>query len=542
VEQQPFSVILLDEIEKAHPSVLDALLGVLGEGRLTDTRGRTVDFTSTIIVMTSNLGVREATHHLGFGEVGRAEAHAAHIEAARRFFRPELFNRLDRVVCFRALEREDLAPLVERLLARMLGRRGLARSSVLVEVDAAVVRMLVEQGFDARYGARSVRREIEQRLALPLAEHLVAQPEAPLTIARVGARGESITLALEWPRVDARPSLGVAPITDWPTLDAAVRGLDRRLEAVDADPSLDAVARGRGVLLRGYNEGALSQAGEVALDVWSELLAERAAIHAALEQVRDTWLEIEPFVEGYEVERRRLQRKFPATPPVEPVARLVPFARGAFRPDRGAEIRALELRLASLLQRLGAARSADEPAVLVRFTPFDPRARAFAAELCAAWAEAWGPQGLSTRYRRVGEAWREFAPDDPMEGAAPSEAWALLLSGPGARAWVEHELGWVLDVERAGGAEVLELVAIERVEADEDVSAALARADAQPPRGLLLRRRFVDGVCLDAETGVRVEREPRVRVGTRVGAAGGRLGRALREVGLLRVLAGAGPG
>jgi hypothetical protein len=142
----------------------------------------------------------------------------------------------------------------------------------------------------------------------------------------------------------------------------------------------------------------------------------------------------------------------------------------------------------------------------------------------------------------VGEAWREFAPDDPMEGAAPSEAWALLLSGPGARAWVEHELGWVLDVERAGGAEVLELVAIERVEADEDVSAALARADAQPPRGLLLRRRFVDGVCLDAETGVRVEREPRVRVGTRVGAAGGRLGRALREVGLLRVLAGAGPG
>ena len=117
--------------------------------------------------------MRVAGRRVGFAGDRGAEAEAAHVDAARRFFRPELYNRIDRVVSFRALDRAAVAPLVQRQLAALLGRRGLERSSVLVEVEPELVETLIDRGFDPRYGARSLRRELEQRLALPLAEHLV---------------------------------------------------------------------------------------------------------------------------------------------------------------------------------------------------------------------------------------------------------------------------------------------------------------------------------------------------------------------------------
>src|SRR5207237_6737948 len=104
VRRQPFAVVLLDEIEKAHPEVFDLLLQVLGEGRLTDALGRTVDFTNTLIVLTSNLGVRESESALGFRQ-DDAAGDALFVQAAERFFRPEFFNRLDRVLPFRRLTR-----------------------------------------------------------------------------------------------------------------------------------------------------------------------------------------------------------------------------------------------------------------------------------------------------------------------------------------------------------------------------------------------------------------------------------------------------
>src|SRR5262249_45537500 len=107
VRRRPFAVVLLDEIEKAHPEVLDLLLQVLGEGRLTDALGRTVDFTNTLIVMTSNLGVREAQAGMGF-RPGEHHDPEAYERAAQRFFRPEFFNRLDRVVPFDRLGREEV--------------------------------------------------------------------------------------------------------------------------------------------------------------------------------------------------------------------------------------------------------------------------------------------------------------------------------------------------------------------------------------------------------------------------------------------------
>src|SRR5262249_32722457 len=114
VRRQPFAVVLLDEVEKAHPEVFDVLLQVLGEGRLTDALGRTVDFGNTLIVLTSNLGVRQAESSLGFG-IGRDDrSDEVYRRAAEAFFRPEFFNRLDRIVPFRRLGSNDLRAIARQ--------------------------------------------------------------------------------------------------------------------------------------------------------------------------------------------------------------------------------------------------------------------------------------------------------------------------------------------------------------------------------------------------------------------------------------------
>src|SRR5262249_17294464 len=123
VRRQPFSVVLLDEIEKAHPEVLDLLLQVLGDGRLTDGRGRTTDFANTIVVMTSNLGAREAAGALGF-EAAQRDADHVYRRAAQAFFRPELYNRIDRVVPFGRLTRAHVAAIAHAMIAGVLARGG----------------------------------------------------------------------------------------------------------------------------------------------------------------------------------------------------------------------------------------------------------------------------------------------------------------------------------------------------------------------------------------------------------------------------------
>src|SRR5262249_13740846 len=151
---QPFCVLLLDEVEKAHPRVFDALLQLLGEGRLTDAQGHTADGRNCIVVMTSNLGVREAASRAGFLRADTNEAAHHYVSAARQFFRPELFNRLDRVVPFRSLDKAALRLVVEHALADLLSRRGVRRSNVLVDVEPELLELLVEQAYDPRYGAR----------------------------------------------------------------------------------------------------------------------------------------------------------------------------------------------------------------------------------------------------------------------------------------------------------------------------------------------------------------------------------------------------
>jgi ATP-dependent Clp protease ATP-binding subunit ClpC len=193
---QPFCVVLFDEVEKAHPRIFDALLQFLGEGRLTDGAGRTVDARQAVVVLTSNLGVREAAARTGFHRTAEgAEAH--YLSAVRAFFRPEFFNRLDRVVPFRPLTPAALRVVVEHALESLLSRRGIRRGNVLVEVESPLLDLLVEQAYDPRYGARPLKRALERRLTVPLAHHLVQRGAEDLARVELFRRGDDMGLAVE---------------------------------------------------------------------------------------------------------------------------------------------------------------------------------------------------------------------------------------------------------------------------------------------------------------------------------------------------------
>ena len=181
VRQRPFCVLLFDEIEKAHPDVFDLLLQVLGEGRLTDARGRTVDFRNALILLTSNLGVRESRSQIGFDRESDAERQVF-IEAARRFFRPEFFNRIDRIVPFRPLSKEEIADIANRLIHELLGRHGLQQRWCDLDVDEEVTRRITEAGYHPQLGARALKRVIEQQLAQPIANSLAALPPGVPTL------------------------------------------------------------------------------------------------------------------------------------------------------------------------------------------------------------------------------------------------------------------------------------------------------------------------------------------------------------------------
>jgi ATP-dependent Clp protease ATP-binding subunit ClpC len=175
VREQPFLVLLLDEIEKAHANVFDFLLQVLGEGRLTDGLGRTVSLTSAVVIMTSNLGAG-GPPSVGFSaRDGAAErdAEVAHYTGAvEAFFRPEFVGRIDQVIPFRSLGAKTARKLVERALEQAFAREGLTRRNVRARATDAVVEFLIGAGLDTRYGARPLRRAVENYITAPLAKFL----------------------------------------------------------------------------------------------------------------------------------------------------------------------------------------------------------------------------------------------------------------------------------------------------------------------------------------------------------------------------------
>lgn len=174
VRRQPFCVLLLDEIEKAHPAVFDLLLQVLGEGRLTDALGRTASFANALILLTSNLGVREAGRAMGFRGEDEAAASAHFVRAAEQFFRPEFVNRLDRIVPFARLSRTEVERIADRVVDEVFAREGLRQRHCVLRMDAATRARIVDLGFHPELGARALKRAVERHLVQPVATRLAA--------------------------------------------------------------------------------------------------------------------------------------------------------------------------------------------------------------------------------------------------------------------------------------------------------------------------------------------------------------------------------
>jgi ATP-dependent Clp protease ATP-binding subunit ClpC len=177
VRRRPYSVILLDEIEKAHPDVFNTLLQVLDDGRLTDSQGRTVDFKNTVLIMTSNLGselIVGRREPLGFGSSSRARDDGLRDQLMRRLrdsFRPEFLNRIDEIVVFRQLEADQLRQITDLLLEET--RRRMRAQDIEMEFTPEAVVWLAERGHEPEFGARPLRRAIQREVDNPMSRLLL---------------------------------------------------------------------------------------------------------------------------------------------------------------------------------------------------------------------------------------------------------------------------------------------------------------------------------------------------------------------------------
>jgi len=175
VRYQPFGVLLLDELEKAHPKVHDILLQVLDDGRLTDSLGRTVDFSNTIIIMTSNIGARQADSQLGFETSSKAASEKAiYRKAVENFFRPEFVNRIDKIVVFNPLELEHILGIARLQIQELLQRDGFVRRSTILNISTEALEWVARRGYDAKMGGRALKRQIERDLTQLSAEQLIS--------------------------------------------------------------------------------------------------------------------------------------------------------------------------------------------------------------------------------------------------------------------------------------------------------------------------------------------------------------------------------
>ncbi len=194
IRNKPLSLVLFDEIEKAHPEVFDLLLGIMGEGRMTDALGRHVDFRMTLLVMTSNLGA-SSQPTIGFG----AQQLQRYLSSVKTHFRPEFFARLDHVLGFDALQPEDIRRIVDLRLEKIEQREGLRRRNINLMVSAQAKAQLAESGYDRKYGARPLNRVMEEQLVTPLAVRMAQNPTLRNVKVPVLVEGDS-----QWSTLDSQ--------------------------------------------------------------------------------------------------------------------------------------------------------------------------------------------------------------------------------------------------------------------------------------------------------------------------------------------------
>jgi ATP-dependent Clp protease ATP-binding subunit ClpA len=178
IRRRPYSIVLFDEIEKAHPDVLNALLQILDDGRLTDAQGRVVSFENTVIVMTSNAGSQNGSSPAGFGRTVAVQSKERALKALEDIMRPEFLNRIDEIIAFNPLSESDFGNIATIMLGEL--RDGLEEKHIRLSWDESVIAYLTEQSFSVKFGARNLRRLIEKEIENPLATQLIASVTPPL--------------------------------------------------------------------------------------------------------------------------------------------------------------------------------------------------------------------------------------------------------------------------------------------------------------------------------------------------------------------------
>ena len=195
VRRKPYSVVLFDEIEKAHPDVFNVLLQVLDDGRITDSQGRTVDFKNTILIMTSNIGSEYLLH--GINEAGDIEASAEEqvMNELRSHFRPEFLNRLDEIIMFKPLSKDDIHSIID-ILMKNLNRR-LADRDISIELDSAAKDYIIEQGYDPVYGARPLKRFLQKHVETLAGRLILSDAVLPGDVILIRYDGEKLTAGVK---------------------------------------------------------------------------------------------------------------------------------------------------------------------------------------------------------------------------------------------------------------------------------------------------------------------------------------------------------
>jgi ATP-dependent Clp protease ATP-binding subunit ClpC len=221
VRRKPFSVVLFDEVEKAHPDIFNSLLQILEEGRLTDSQGRVIDFKNTVIIMTTNLGTRDIAKgvNLGFAQVGDLSGSYERMknkvtEELKQHFRPEFLNRVDEVVVFPPLTQDEVIDMVDMMLASVESR--LKDKDMELELTSAAKEVLARRGFDPVLGARPLRRTIQREIEDTLAEKLLYGEVRPGQIVLVDVEGEGSQAVFTF------SGTAKAQLPDAPPVEAAI--------------------------------------------------------------------------------------------------------------------------------------------------------------------------------------------------------------------------------------------------------------------------------------------------------------------------------
>jgi ATP-dependent Clp protease ATP-binding subunit ClpC len=457
IRRQPYAVVLLDEIEKAHRDVHDLLLQLLGEGRLTDALGRTADFTNAVLIMTSNLGVRQAEAAFGFGRTeGRAGGDAAYRQEAERFFRPEFFNRIDRIVPFSKLTRAETRRIARMLIDEVFRRDGLRQRQAILAVEEQAMEQIVDQGYHPEFGARALKRALEQQLTQPVASRLAALEPGVPTVIHVYPGPGQVSVGLEplrrAPRDMPPPVARREDLLD--AVDAAMDRIDRHMATLQP--------RGRVVVGEVAPEHAryfaLREQQQIVDRLLDRLMAPRGQgapkpPHTNLRGVARRALHSTPRANFRDMFAAEDLRQYLAMAAAE----AEPFGR-----SQEDEIRKLLGELALLQAMATAPVGQGDRAVLV-FRSMAGRNAAVLADVVRAYMPFYLP-GRFLKDRRVPERW----------GVAPNAPWALLMEGPGAGVVAAAEQGTHLIVDAHAGVEPVQALALSLGRADDPLTAALS--------------------------------------------------------------------